>query len=186
MHTRKDPIRVSVTGGPGAGKTSLLHELERQGYPVVPEVARSIIAERKANGLNPRPEPLAFAQAILDRDVEQYVSTSADEDLGLVFFDRSILDSLGMLADLNGLSASEIRTHLRNYRYHPVAIILPPWREIYRVDSERDQNYEESVRVYEYLRRWYIKCGYTLTEVPPGSVDERCAFVLRALSPIAA
>jgi predicted ATPase len=186
MQAKKDQIRVAVTGGPGAGKTSLLQELERRGYTIVPEVARSIIAERKAKGLSPRPEPLAFAQAIFDRDVQQYVSTSVQQGLGFVFFDRSILDSLAMLAQLMGLTASEVRTVLEKYRYHPKAIILPPWREIYQVDSERDQSYEEAVRVYESLRGWYIECGYSLIEVPPGSVDVRSEFVLRALVPDAA
>jgi predicted ATPase len=186
MHAKKDPIRVAVTGGPGAGKTSLLQELERRGYTIVPEVARSIIAERREKGLSPRPEPLAFAQTIFDRDAQQYTSSSAGKSFGLVFFDRCILDSLAMLAQLNGLTASEIRTHLEKYRYHPKAIILPPWREIYRVDSERDQSYEEAVRVYESLRAWYIECGYTLIEVPPGPVGVRCEFVLRALGPAAA
>jgi predicted ATPase len=47
--------RVVFTGGPGAGKTALLTELERRGYRVVPEVARAIISERKQKGLPPRP-----------------------------------------------------------------------------------------------------------------------------------
>jgi len=158
----------------------LLQELEKRDYTIVPEVARSIIAERKAYGLSPRPAPLDFAQAIFERDVEQYLSTSSSA--GLVFFDRSILDSLAMLVEAGGVTPHELRTNLENYRYHHTAIILPPWREIYRIDSERDQSFDDAVRVFESLRSWYIACGYDLIEVPPGSVDERCQFVLQAFT----
>jgi predicted ATPase len=95
MSHKTAPIRVAVTGGPGAGKTSLLEGLRIRGYPIVPEVAREIIAQRKSKGLSPRPPPVEFAQMIMERDIEQYDSTSPEVDV--VFFDRSLLDSLGRL-----------------------------------------------------------------------------------------
>jgi predicted ATPase len=133
MSRETGPIRVAVTGGPGAGKTSLLEGLELRGYAIVAEVTREIIADRKARRLSPRPSPIEFANAIVQ------------------------------------------------YPYHSTAFILPPWREIYRTDSERDQSYEEAVHVYESLREWYVQCGYKRIDVPQGTVDERCAFVLRTL-----
>jgi predicted ATPase len=91
MSRETDPIRVAVTGGPGAGKTSLLEGLELRGYAVVPEVARKIIADRKTRRLSPRPSPIEFANAIVQRDVEQYEATRTGAKL--IFFDRSLLDS---------------------------------------------------------------------------------------------
>lgn len=184
MRAKKNVTRVAVTGGPGAGKTTLLQELGRLGHTIVPEVARCIIADRKASELSPRPEPLAFAQAIFDRDIEQYNLAAASA--GVAFFDRSVLDSLAMLAEIGGVTPDELGAHLENYRYHHMAFILPPWRAIYRLDSERDQSYDEAFRVYEGLRNWYVTCGYRLIEVPPGPVEERCQFVLQALGPDAA
>ena len=61
-----------LTGGPGAGKTSVLDCLHKRGYLVMPESARQVIIERRAQGLPPRPDPEAFAREILSRDVEQY------------------------------------------------------------------------------------------------------------------
>lgn len=40
------------TGGPGAGKTSVLNELGKSGYAVVPEVAREIIKTQNRDGGN--------------------------------------------------------------------------------------------------------------------------------------
>ena len=179
MNHKTGPIRVAVTGGPGAGKTSLLEGLKLRGYAVVPEVARGIIADRKTGGLSPRPPLIEFAKAIVERDVDQYESTRTGE--GIIFFDRSLLDSLGMLAHLDQLADADKQRFLEQYPYHSTAFILPPWREIYRTDSERDQSYEEAVRVYQSLREWYVQCGYNLIDVPKGTIDERCEFVLQSL-----
>lgn len=179
MSHKAGPIRVAVTGGPGAGKTSLLEALKRRGYAVVSEVARAIIADRKANGLSARAAPIEFARAIVERDIDQYTSIRSGHVL--VFFDRSLLDSLGMLAALGQLSDADRRRYLEQYPYHATAFILPPWREIYRTDLERDQTYEEAVRVYQSLRAWYIRCGYNVIDVPKRSIDERCQFVLESL-----
>ena len=47
---------IIITGGPGAGKTSLLDALARRGYMTFPEVSRSLIREQAAalpNGVLP-------------------------------------------------------------------------------------------------------------------------------------
>lgn len=172
-------VRLVVTGGPGAGKTALLEALGALGHAVVPEVARQVIAERKAAGLSHRPAPMDFAKVILDRDVLQYESVGPER--GLVFFDRSLLDSLSMLWQLGAVSESEVVACLARYPYHPTAFILPPWREIYRTDDERDQTFDEAVTVYRALRDWYTRCGYNLLEVPTGTVANRRDFVLEHL-----
>jgi len=179
MRHTENPIRIAVTGGPGAGKTSMLEGLRQRGCTIVPEVAREIIGERKALGLSPRPSPIEFATAIFNRDIERYESAGTLQ--GMVFYDRCLLDSLGMLAELDQLTEAETRKLIEQYRYHSTAFILPPWREIYHTDSERDQTYEDAARVYEALKEWYVKCGYALIEIPTGTIEERCEFVLRKL-----
>jgi predicted ATPase len=172
--------RVVVSGGPGAGKTVLLDELARRGHPYAPESARAVIRERLERGLPSRPSPVEFAHEILRRDIERYLGVD-DREGALHFFDRSILDALGMLDRLGVLSARERDRHLTEYPYHRQVFLLPPWPEIYRTDTERDQTYEESVRVHDALREWYLRCGYELVTVPPGPVADRCELVLKTL-----
>jgi len=173
-------VLVAVTGGPGAGKTTLLDALKLRGYTVVPEAAREIIAERRSQGLSPRPDPLEFARTIVARDIERYNAVPAAA--GPVFFDRSLVDSLGMLVEVGQLTDTERDALLKQYPLHPRAFILPPWREIYRTDEERDQTWEQAVAVFGSLARWYARCGFELIEVPPGSIAERCEFVLQSLA----
>ncbi|WP_028562347.1 ATP/GTP-binding protein [Paenibacillus pinihumi] len=41
---------IVITGGPGCGKTTLLNELQKNGYNYVPEVARKIIQTQVSSG----------------------------------------------------------------------------------------------------------------------------------------
>ena len=172
--------RVVITGGPGVGKTTLLAELASRGYATVSESARAIISERRAQGQSPRPEPAAFAREILRRDSQKYHAHSSDA--GWVFFDRGIVEALGMLHEASPLPASELEAALREYPFHSAVFILPPWSSIYTTDAERDHSLPWVERVHNQLVRWYRSCGYTLCEVPRLPVAERAEFVLRALA----
>jgi predicted ATPase len=65
-----------ITGGPGAGKTSVLEYLAAKGYSYVPETARQIIKERLSKGLTPRPDPKTFAEEIFNKDWKNFNSNS--------------------------------------------------------------------------------------------------------------
>ena len=169
--------RVVLTGGPGAGKTSVLVRLQELGYSVVPEMARQIISDRKSRGMSPRPPPVDFARAILEEDMRLYDSVSD----GLVFFDRSILDALAMLNECGALCDKEREDILARYPYTSPVFVFPPWREIYRTDEERDQSFKESVQVHSAICDWYLKIGYDISAVPTGLIHERCKYILKTL-----
>jgi len=40
-------VKYVITGGPGTGKTTLIHELQQQRYAIVPEAAGQIIQEEQ-------------------------------------------------------------------------------------------------------------------------------------------
>jgi hypothetical protein len=116
---------VIVTGGPGAGKTTLLTELAALGYATVEESARAIIAERLASGASRRPDFPAFAREILRRDIEKYRGQPRTSNW--VFFDRGVLDALGMLQEVAPLPARELKgnalhIHLSSDGVHPAAL----------------------------------------------------------------
>jgi predicted ATPase len=171
---------VILTGAPGAGKTALLGELAALGYATVPESARALIAERVAVGLSPRPDPVTFARDILRRDMEKYRAQAPGA--AWVFFDRGVIDALGLLQETAPLSPDDLAAMLSSYRFHPEVFILPPWEAIYATDTERDQSYADAVAVHEKLARWYVSCGYVLHEVSRLAITERAKYVLGRLA----
>jgi len=170
---------VVVTGGPGAGKTTLLAELAARGYVTVEESARAVIAERQGRGESPRPDPLEFAREIFRRDLEKYLDQPRSSRW--VFFDRGLIDALGLLHQASALSSTELTTILASYPFHPTVFVLPPWEAIYANDAARDQSFAEAVHVHVKVVEWYRACGYAIKEVPRLPVAERAAYVLGIL-----
>jgi predicted ATPase len=150
------------------------------GYVTVGESARAVIAERLARGESPRPDPLAFAQEILRRDVEKYEQRRPSDEW--VFFDRGAVESIAMVHEASRLPQAKLDTLLEAYRFHDLVFVLPPWKAIYVTDAERDHPFAHATRVHTQLVNWYGSCGYVLHEVPFLSPSERARHVLRVLS----
>jgi len=172
--------RIVITGGPGAGKTSLLLALHARGHTIVGDSARSIIRERLARSLSPRPNAQEFAQEVLRMDIESYLHHAATP--GLVFFERGVLDALCMLDRVTPVTENGLSTWLSSYPYCPKVFVLPPWKAIYANDAERDHTFEHAESVHDAVQEWYRRCRYQILEVPRVSAAERCAFVLEALA----
>ena len=77
-----------VTGGPGAGKTSLITELARRGIHTTPESGRAIIREEMARGGDSLPwaDRMVYAERMLERDLRAHSAAQALS--GRVIFDR--------------------------------------------------------------------------------------------------
>jgi predicted ATPase len=171
---------IVISGGPGAGKTSLIEELTRRGVRCVPEVARVLIQEQVRDGGEALPwkDRERYCRMMLERSVASYCEFAETETI--TFFDRGIPDTL-CYARLVGLPMEEeIMAACLNYRYERRAFLAPPWREIYRTDGERWQTYEEAVETYGVMVRAYEDCGYEVVDIPRATPAERADFVLSA------
>jgi predicted ATPase len=171
--------RFIFTGGPGTGKTTVLDALRTRGCRCIPEVARSIIHERLALGLSPRPEPIDFANQILRGDVSNY--DDAQTESAPVCFDRGMPDALGMLVECGEIDFTTALAYLKERPYNKVAFLFPFWEAIYEMDSERDQLPENADEVSDRMRRWYIDLGFSLVEVPMSPVEDRIDFILKMI-----
>jgi len=170
---------IVITGGPGAGKTTLIEALAARGHAVKPEAGRAIIREQQAIGGKGLPWAgrALFAELMLAADLRSHAEALAGR--GLVFFDRGLPDVLGYLA-LCGLPVPRhAEEAARRLRYHRTVFIAPPWRDIFGPDAERKQDFAEAERTYATLAETYPRYGYELVELPRTSVEERVAFVLR-------
>jgi|SRR5579885_1905143 len=173
------PLYV-VTGGPGAGKTSLIEALAAEGFTVVPEAGRAVIREQQASGGSalPAADPSAFARAMLARDIAAYDAHRAAARP--VFFDRGIPDVLGYLR-LEGLAVPDDILRAARARPYARVFICPPWPEIYVTDAERKQTPEIAARTYDAMVETYGALGYAPVEVPRERVDARVRLIRRAV-----
>ena len=175
------PNLFVLTGGPGAGKTTVLVELEKRGYRVAPEVARQIIQEQVRDGGTALPwaDRKVYTDMMLARSIESYRAHTPS--LQETFCDRGIPDTLGY-ARLIGLEEdAAIRIACERYRYASRVFLAPPWQEIYQTDRERKQDFEEAVRTYETIARVYHECGYEIVELPRSEPSARAEFILSRL-----
>lgn len=164
-----------LTGGPGVGKTTLLHALRSRGEVCVDESARAVIREQLESGGRAVPwiDPEAFALAAAARDAARFDALAGETRR--VFFDRGVMDSWRA----NGVApAPAVAEALRTRRYNRRVFVAPPWREIYQTDAERRQDWAEAEATFGRILQNLDELGYEPVVLPKVSVEDRVAFAL--------
>lgn len=167
-----------LTGGPGSGKTTLIEQLKNKGYNCVPEVGRIIIKEQLSFGGTALPwsDVSSYSEQMLHYSLRDYISLSSEIDV--YFFDRGIPDVLGYTALINLPNQHIYIDCVKNFRYNPMVLILPPWEDIYQTDAERKQDFKVAISTYNAMIKIYEKYDYKLVEVPRMTIPERINFIL--------
>ncbi len=168
-----------ITGGPGAGKTSLIDELRRRGFGATQEAGRAIIRDQSLIGgraLHTADAGL-FAELMLAWEMRSY--RIAEQDAAqAVFFDRGIPELAGYLRMLGRPVPAHVDKAARTFMYRPRVFIAPPWPEIYGTDTERKQDFAEAVATFDAVRGAYPSYGYQVISLPLATIGERADFVL--------
>jgi len=170
-----------ITGGPGAGKTAVLRELERRGYKSSEEAARQIIQEQVKIGGDALPwaNTSRYAELMLIKSIEAYISNTPSSQI--LFMDRGVPD-IACYLRLIGLPVSEdLRIACESYRYNVKVFMAPPWKEIYTTDTERKQTWEEAVTTHNRMVEVYEEFGYQPINIPKLSPAERAEFIITRL-----
>jgi predicted ATPase len=165
-----------IAGGPCAGKTTVLEALEKEGHPVVPETARTMLEAGIARGLSAaelRADPIAWQQEVFRADHRVFDSLAVDTG---VFTDTSFIEDTVFGARGGLFVGPNLEAWLRHKRYRRVFFLAP--LDSYeqgggRLESER-QAREISEQVFAAYRRW----GYEPIVVPALPVAERVAWIL--------
>ena len=184
MDTTESDRLFIITGGPGSGKSTVIDALAKRGISTMSEAGRAIIQDQVAIGGEALPwaDRQAFAELMLNWEMRSYRMAVALK--GPVIFDRGVPDVLGYLR-LIGLSIpSRVERAAQMFRYNRRVFIAPPWREIFQIDAERKQSFEEAQATYEAMIETYSGLGYELIQLPLDSIQERVNFLLGAIDDV--
>lgn len=173
----KEKRKIVLIGGPSSGKTTLIKELEKRGYNVIHEVARSVI-EKRLHIPAIRPEIEIRQRLIYEKQLQEEEGCS-----GLTFLDRGTLDGISYSEHLLGhvpfeVSASDYQMIFNLER-------LPFVDDGLRVESGD----EEAQILHEKILKIYREHGYELVYVPvfdastmEESVSRRVEYILSKIN----
>lgn len=166
-----------VTGGPGAGKTSLITELARRGFHTIPEAGRAIIRAEMQSGGSALPwaDRVSYAERMLQYDLHAH--HTAQGLAGPVIFDRAIPDVLGYLKLCGLTPPPRLTTAAKANRYNRRVFLAPHWDAIFTQDTERRQGRTEAEATCAIMRETYAALGYEIAELPRTDIRQRADFV---------
>lgn len=174
----ESPPWYVITGGPCAGKTTLIKELKKRGYPVVEEAARAYIDQEKAKGKTLeeiRADEVGFQHAIIPMKQAAEEACSQTE---VTFFDRGMHDSVAYLAHAGVTNDPILAAVLPHSRYRKV--FLPDLLPLVQ-DGARTETKEEARMIHNDIRTAYETAGMEVVRVPVMSVKKRADFILKRL-----
>jgi len=166
-----------ITGAPCSGKTAVIRELEKLGYPVVHEVARAYIDERLQNGetiARIKADILSFERHILYKKIAIEQSLLNEET---VFLDRAVPDSIGYYI-LEGLDPDDAIQKSKLWRYKNIFFFA---RIPFETDPVRSEDNKTASKIEGLLKKSYRMLGYEIIVVPLESVNARVNFILNHL-----
>lgn len=166
-----------LTGGPCAGKTTTIDELERRGNPVLAEPARLIIDEKLSAGetIQQIVTDSEWLPSIVRRAYAQESTVPKDR---LHFFDRAIPDSLAYYRLSKRPVEDFFTAAMAEIRYRKVFLLE---LVAYKNDEGRPETPEQAKAIHEEIRKAYTDQGYEIVEVPVLPVAERADFILERL-----
>ena len=178
--SQEGQLRYIITGGPGAGKTSIINCLQKQGYLTVPEAATEIIEEGLRKDIE-RPWKaddyhIKMYELISKRQMEVHNSSTP-----IAFFDRGHLDGISYIllqkrtlyqyvVDCVQASINAQYFNKRVFFIDSLGFVVP--------GPARTEGLKESLQKARCLEQNYRALGYDIIHIPPGLVEERTQLII--------
>lgn len=174
-------IIIALTGGPGVGKSSVIEELAKRGYSVVPEVFTLLYEEAKAkNTLSTVfSNRTTLREILLDRQAK--LEAALNDTRGFIFLDRSAIDSIAIDAYHAVAVSDTLRKEIKKIHIDVVFFLDPLPEQYYKQTEIRRETYEEAMKIHAFLKKFYKDLGYMSINVPFDTVEKRADFILDAI-----
>ncbi len=168
-----------ITGAPSSGKTSVIDELSKRGYPIQTEVARELIEECLRHGMTLAEIRGADYVQEMQRKILRFklAREAALDEKKLVFSDRGTPDSI-VYFKLAGVDAKQAIEASHTYHYRAVFMLdrLPLVQDGVRTESDG-----QAEKIGAQIASAYTALGYELVAVPVLPIPDRVDFILQKL-----
>jgi len=177
--------RVVITGGPHAGKSTLIAALSARGFATAPEAALIVIRElNETLGVEGqvafrRRNPSAFQSRVSETQLSiEARFRDADRD---VFFDRGLLDGLAYCRMRNVAIPPLIAADALRGRYSHVVVLETVTPFSARTETGRTSDEATAREAGRLIAQTYSEFGYDPVMVGQMSLDSRVGRILKAI-----
>jgi predicted ATPase len=168
--------RYILTGTPGAGKTSVLHELKSRGYSVIEEAATDL---HQRSDAEPWRQADFIDRIIRLQQARQIEAATRPDELQL--YDRSPICTLALSQHLGYPPSEYVLEELQRiereniyqkqvFFFENLGFIQPT--------QVRKITFEDSLRFEKIHAEVYTSLGYDLIKVPPVALSQRVEFII--------
>lgn len=176
--------RYILTGAPGAGKTSILRQLQGQGFDIVDEAATAVITREQAEGDAEPWTQAAFVEKVVALQRRRQMQSAAS-DVTLQIYDRSPICTHALSTYLGRpvpetLSA-EIDRITRERVYEQQVFFIRNIGFCQPTDARRI-SFQEALAFERIHEQSYWQFGYVLVDVPADDVATRVAMIADTIS----
>ncbi|NND65719.1 MAG: ATP-binding protein [Gammaproteobacteria bacterium] len=173
-----------ITGGPSAGKTSIINALAEQGFHIEHESARLVIDEALANGQTIEElrgdQEEQFQEIVFDHKLKREQQLDSKE---LIFFDRGMQDTFAYY-QLHGFTIPEAMQQAMDQSDYKKVFLLESHG--FEEDYARTESEAETQKLFRLLKEGYQRSGLLVEVIPTFStIEERIDFFLDEIRDIA-
>ena len=172
--------RYIITGGPGSGKTSIIKELAKKGYLIVPEAATDVIEEGLQQNIQAPwmadDYHIKVSSLMAKRQVEV-----RDSKETIAFFDRGHLDGITYILLQRRKLPQEVVDYVQasiEESFFDKTVFFIENLEFCEQAPHRDEDLEEALEKSRQIKQNYQALGYDVVNIPPGTIEQRSKWII--------
>jgi len=172
-----------LTGAPGSGKTSIIRQLELDGFSVVEEAATDVIALQQAQGIAEPWTHASFIDTIAELQRARQLRASF-EQAAIQFHDRSAVCTAALALYLGYPMSETLARELERIKSEPIfqkRVFFIRNLGFVTPTEARRITFEETLRFERIHEETYRNYGFEIFFIEPGSLSDRVAAIKAAL-----